>query len=104
MQRGGLQGAVLNGAKEAALEAFIAGRTGFLDIADIVASVMDRLDDGRQAHSIDDVYAADLEARRTAAELMPADYSSSSSLSVRTSVFIARSLRRRWAMISPVLK
>lgn len=70
MQRGGLQGAVLNGAKEAALEAFIAGRTGFLDIADIVATVMDQLDDGRQAHGIDDVYAADLEARRTAAELM----------------------------------
>ena len=70
MQRGGLQGAILNGAKEAALEAFIDGRIGFLDIADIVASVMDRLDDGRQAHSIDDVYAADLEARRTAAELM----------------------------------
>lgn len=70
MQRGGLQGAILNGAKEAALDAFIAGRTGFLDIADIVASVMDRLDDWREAASIDDVYAADREARRTAADLM----------------------------------
>ncbi|GAB5460797.1 1-deoxy-D-xylulose-5-phosphate reductoisomerase [Hoeflea alexandrii] len=70
MQRGGLQGAVLNGAKEAALEAFIAGRTGFLDIAEIVASVMDRLDDGRHALSIDDVYAADQDARRAATELM----------------------------------
>ncbi|MEM5492720.1 1-deoxy-D-xylulose-5-phosphate reductoisomerase [Hoeflea sp. AS16] len=70
MQRGGLQGAVLNGAKEAALEAFIAGQTGFLDIADIVASVMNRLDDGREALSIDDVYAADQDARRAAAELL----------------------------------
>jgi 1-deoxy-D-xylulose-5-phosphate reductoisomerase len=64
MQRGGLQGAVLNGAKEAALDAFIAGRIGFLDMADIVASdTMDRLDDGRQRRSIEDVYAADQEAR-----------------------------------------
>lgn len=70
MQRGGLQAAVLNGAKEIALEAFIAGRIGFLDMADIVAAVMDRLDDGRQARSIEDVYAADQEARAVAASLM----------------------------------
>ena len=37
MERGGLQGAVLNGAKEAALEAFISGRCGFLAMADLVA-------------------------------------------------------------------
>ena len=37
---GGLQGAILNGAKEAALDAFIAGRTGFLDMADIVAETI----------------------------------------------------------------
>lgn len=70
MQRGGLQGAILNGAKEAALEAFIAGRAGFLDMADIVSETMDRLDDGRHANSIDDVYAADLEARAVAATLL----------------------------------
>jgi 1-deoxy-D-xylulose-5-phosphate reductoisomerase len=70
MPRGGLQGAILNGAKEAALEAFIAGQTGFLDIADIVASVMDRLNDGREASTIEDVYAADREARAVAASLM----------------------------------
>jgi 1-deoxy-D-xylulose-5-phosphate reductoisomerase len=63
MRRGGLQGAILNGAKEAALDAFIGGRIGFLDMADIVADTMDRLDDGRQARSIEDVYAADREAR-----------------------------------------
>ncbi|WP_394691675.1 1-deoxy-D-xylulose-5-phosphate reductoisomerase [Hoeflea sp.] len=70
MQRGGLQGAALNGAKECALEAFIAGRTGFLDIADIVAAVMDKLNDGREAASIDDVYAADREARAVAETLL----------------------------------
>jgi 1-deoxy-D-xylulose-5-phosphate reductoisomerase len=70
MERSGLQGAVLNGAKEAALEAFIAGQIGFLDMADIVARTMDRMDDRRQPHSIEDVYAADREARDIAASLM----------------------------------
>ncbi|MDF1608090.1 1-deoxy-D-xylulose-5-phosphate reductoisomerase [Hoeflea sp. YIM 152468] len=70
MQRGGLQGAILNGAKEIALEAFIAGRIGFLVMADIVAAVMDRLDDGRVARSIDDVYATDRDARAVAASLL----------------------------------
>ncbi|MDP2732773.1 MAG: 1-deoxy-D-xylulose-5-phosphate reductoisomerase [Hoeflea sp.] len=70
MRRGGLQGAVLNGAKEIALEAFIAGQTGFLDMADIVAATMDRLDDGRAAATIEDVYAADREARAVASSLL----------------------------------
>jgi len=70
MQRGGLQGAVLNGAKEIALEAFIAGRIGFLEMADIVAAAMDKLNDGRVAHTIEDVYAADRDAREVAASLM----------------------------------
>lgn len=66
MQRGGLQGAVLNGAKECALEAFIAGQIGFLEMADIVAATMDKLDDGRVALAIEDVYAADQDARDAA--------------------------------------
>ncbi|WP_412050273.1 1-deoxy-D-xylulose-5-phosphate reductoisomerase [Hoeflea sp. Naph1] len=70
MQRGDLQGAALNGAKEAALDAFISGRIGFLDMADVVARVMDQLDDGRGANSIEDVYAADSEARQIAASMM----------------------------------
>lgn len=70
MQRGGLQGAILNGAKEAALEAFIAGQIGFLEMADVVAQTMDKMDDGRQPNSIEDVYAADREARDIAASLM----------------------------------
>jgi 1-deoxy-D-xylulose-5-phosphate reductoisomerase len=70
MQRGGLQGAVLNGAKEIALEAFIAGQIGFLEMADIVSATMDRLDDGREALTIDDVYETDRDARAVAASLM----------------------------------
>ena len=63
MERGGLQGAVLNGAKEAALEAFIAGRCGFLSMADLVSEAMERLDNGQTAATIEDVYAADRDAR-----------------------------------------
>jgi len=70
MQRGGLQGAVLNGAKEIALEAFIAGQIGFLEMADIVAAAMDKLNDGRVAHTIEDVYATDRDARAVAASLL----------------------------------
>ncbi|WP_299870471.1 1-deoxy-D-xylulose-5-phosphate reductoisomerase [uncultured Hoeflea sp.] len=70
MQRGGLQGAVLNGAKEAALDAFICGRIGFLDMADIVAAAMDQLDDGRLPQAIEDVYAADRDARMVAGTLI----------------------------------
>lgn len=70
MQRGGLQGAVLNGAKEIALEAFIAGQLGFLEMADIVAATMDKLDDGRVARTIEDVFETDRDARGVAALLI----------------------------------
>jgi len=70
MQRGGLQGAVLNGAKEIALEAFIDGQIGFLEMADIVAATMDKLDDGRVAQTIEDVYKTDRDARGVAASLI----------------------------------
>ncbi|WP_137129456.1 1-deoxy-D-xylulose-5-phosphate reductoisomerase [Rhizobium sp. FY34] len=66
MTRGGVQGAVLNGAKEVALEAFIAGETGFLTMAEITEAVMEELAHLPQAGSMDDVFAADLEARHAA--------------------------------------
>jgi 1-deoxy-D-xylulose-5-phosphate reductoisomerase len=40
LETGGLYGAILNGAKEAALEAFIAGKIPFLRMAEIVETVM----------------------------------------------------------------
>jgi 1-deoxy-D-xylulose-5-phosphate reductoisomerase len=43
MRRGGLAGAVFNGAKERALDAFIAGRIGFMDMAAIVEEVLTRM-------------------------------------------------------------
>ena len=44
MRRGGLSGAVFNGAKERALDAFIDGRIGFLDMADVVQEVLTRFE------------------------------------------------------------
>ena len=44
MARGGLSGAVFNAAKERALDAFIAGRIGFLDMAGVVEQVLDRFE------------------------------------------------------------
>ncbi len=63
---GGLSGAILNGAKEAALEAFIAGRCGFLDMASVVERVMEEMG-APPATSLDAVFAADTEARGRAA-------------------------------------
>ncbi|WP_457587068.1 1-deoxy-D-xylulose-5-phosphate reductoisomerase [Ensifer canadensis] len=70
MEEGGVQGAVLNGAKETALEAFIAGEIGFLAMAEIVETVMDKLSDLPAAVTMDDVFAADEKARQLAAGLL----------------------------------
>jgi len=70
MRRGGVQGAVLNAAKEVALEAFIEGRTGFLDMAEITESVMEEMVSVAAAASMQDVFDADVEARRLAGEIV----------------------------------
>jgi len=70
MTRGGVQGAVLNGAKEVALEAFIDGRLPFLAMAEITEKVMDDLISLPAAATMDDVFAADKEARQRAAGLI----------------------------------
>jgi 1-deoxy-D-xylulose-5-phosphate reductoisomerase len=44
MERGGLSGAVFNAAKERCLDAFIAGRIGFLDMAAVVEEVLTRIE------------------------------------------------------------
>ncbi len=72
MAAGGLAGAVFNAAKEAALDAFIAGRIGFMDMAGVVERVLAEmssaggLDDG--AMTLDKVTAADHLARIKAGE------------------------------------
>lgn len=70
LQRGGLQGAVMNAAEEIAFQAFVDGRIGFLDMAAIAEAVMDRMIGVGSAVTMDDVFAADDEARRYAAELV----------------------------------
>jgi 1-deoxy-D-xylulose-5-phosphate reductoisomerase len=74
METGGLSGAIFNAAKEAALDAFIAGRIGFLDMARIVEAVLDRMltRDGLQNAPVclDDVLETDHLARIRAADLI----------------------------------
>ncbi len=69
MQHGGLSGAVLNGAKEAALEAFIAGRIPFLAMAEIVEKVMQKMG-APEASDIQCVIEADIGARKLAQEII----------------------------------
>jgi 1-deoxy-D-xylulose-5-phosphate reductoisomerase len=70
LERGGLQGAILNAAEETAFNAFVEDRIRFLDMADVVEAVMDAMVEGVPADTIEDVYAADREARRKAAEVI----------------------------------
>ena len=66
---GGARPAVLNAANEIAVAAFLARRIGFLDIARIVADVLDLYDPPVPA-SVEDVFAVDAEARRIAAAFL----------------------------------
>lgn len=63
LERGGLQGAVLNAADEAAFEAFVEEKIGFLTMAEIVEETMDHFSGLAPAASIADVFAADAQAR-----------------------------------------
>jgi 1-deoxy-D-xylulose-5-phosphate reductoisomerase len=57
--------AILNAANEIAVDAFLKGRIGFLDIAGTVAEVLDMLGTPR-ADTLDEVVALDQAARRAA--------------------------------------
>ncbi len=70
MDESELAGAALNAAKEAALEAFIARRIGFLDMAQVVETVLERLTPAPPARDLGDVFEMDAEARRLAATVM----------------------------------
>lgn len=67
MRMGGLSGAVFNAAKESALDAFLAGRIGFLDMAVLVEHVLERLGPDAAAHgpgyALEAVVALDTAAR-----------------------------------------
>ena len=67
-ERGGTAPAVLNAANEIAVEAFLGGRIGFMDIAKIVEETL-CLHEIRKSPAIDQVIEADAWARAKAAEL-----------------------------------
>ncbi|QFU08889.1 1-deoxy-D-xylulose 5-phosphate reductoisomerase [Rhodobacteraceae bacterium THAF1] len=74
MRDGGLSGAVFNAAKERALDHFIAGRIGFLQMSELVERVLDRMTEsrlGNDALSLDMVHDIDTQARRAADDLVP---------------------------------
>ena len=70
LERGGLQGAIMNAAEEIAFHAFVDGRIGFLEMADIAEAVMEEMITIGSADTMDAVFAADAEARRRAAALV----------------------------------
>ncbi|TWF50308.1 1-deoxy-D-xylulose-5-phosphate reductoisomerase [Neorhizobium alkalisoli] len=70
LERGGVQAAVMNAAEEISFHAFCAGRIGFLDMADIVERVMEEMTSHGSATTMDQVFAADAEARRRAGDLI----------------------------------
>ncbi|WP_135502029.1 1-deoxy-D-xylulose-5-phosphate reductoisomerase [Roseovarius aestuariivivens] len=73
MEAGGLSGAVFNAAKESALDGFIAGRIGFLDMAQVVEEVLNRLSGdatGPGAMTLDAVREIDARARTQADAVM----------------------------------
>ncbi|XOY56053.1 MAG: 1-deoxy-D-xylulose-5-phosphate reductoisomerase [Rhodobacterales bacterium] len=73
MDTGGLAGAVFNAAKERALDAFIAGQIGFLQMAAVVSATLDKMSSvgGLQIRdmTLDDVLEADRLARIYAGEI-----------------------------------
>lgn len=62
MEAGGARPAILNASNEVAVAAFLDGRIGFLDIAAIVADVLERYDPAAPA-ALDEVFAIDEQAR-----------------------------------------
>ena len=68
----GLAGAAFNAAKEVALDLFLAGRIGFMDMAALVEETLDRLSAretlGNAAKTLEDVLAMDHLARQEAAQ------------------------------------
>ncbi len=66
---GGTAPAVLNGANEAAVEAFLAGKIGFPEIPVLIRAVMDRVETTDHPTE-EEIFAADSESRRHAGELI----------------------------------
>jgi 1-deoxy-D-xylulose-5-phosphate reductoisomerase len=70
MAQGNAAGAVLNGAKETALEAFITGKIKFLDMAVVVEKTLERLSILPAPQTLGDVFESDHMARHYALQLI----------------------------------
>ena len=74
MARGGLAGAVFNAAKETAMDRFIAGDLGFMDMSKVVAAVLEQMDAGAghidAAMTLENVLKTDHLARQYATTVM----------------------------------
>ena len=68
-REGGIAGAVLNGANERAVEAFLDGKIPFTEIPRLCAHALD-VHEKRESPSLDDVLAADRRARREVDECL----------------------------------
>ena len=68
LSQGGAKPAILNAANEIGVASFLESGVGFLDIATVVGTVLDRYDPPAPS-SIDEVVEIDREARRVAAEV-----------------------------------
>ena len=66
---GGTAPAALNAANEVAVEAFLAGRLGFTRIAEVIKNVLGEID-AHPMDTLDQVYAADIEARALASRFV----------------------------------
>lgn len=62
-RQGGIMPTIMNAANESAVEAFLADKTGFLQIADIVEKAMSEFDNIKSP-TLDDIIAANNEVRR----------------------------------------
>lgn len=74
LSAGGAAPAVLNAANEIAVDAFLNGRIGFLQIAELVQETMQQADQrnlSNPVHSLDAVLEIDREVRRLASKLLP---------------------------------
>jgi 1-deoxy-D-xylulose-5-phosphate reductoisomerase len=73
LRAGGSAATVLNAANEVAVEAFLAGRLGFLAIAELVEATLDRASGlvALEPESVEEILAIDQEARGLARALLP---------------------------------
>ncbi|MEP7070332.1 MAG: 1-deoxy-D-xylulose-5-phosphate reductoisomerase, partial [Usitatibacter sp.] len=81
IRQGGTAPAALNAANEIAVESFLAGRLAFTGIAEVIENVLGEVD-VEPLSSLEQVYAADIEARGLASRFISRRAARASSLSV----------------------